>query len=531
MKRRKNREVTFTAQAYLPDRMGENGWGLYAFLSETADLYNRIKRTLHGGALSTGKPLASFKNAYLKRFGITARQFNAVRFDLEGNLESAKEVQGLRIQALSERIRSVRKWLKSKDAQIRKIRRDKNLSRNEKKDRIGSLHFRIHQKKRKLHALSQKLSCLEKDRQEGRIRICFGSKALFHKQFNLPGNHYALHEEWVQDWREARACTFMMLGSKDETGGNQTCTLLKDEDAESITARVRVPDRLVPLYGRYVCIEGITYPYGHTEIEVALAMGSAITHRFVKGKRGWYLHSSVELPKGIPKTFHPRQIGCIGVDVNENGIAIAETDRFGNYVWSRTYPACVKDRSGDQTEALYGEICKAILNRAVLTGKPIAREDLDFSRKKATLKEEGVAYSRMLSCFAYATFLTFLARAAYKNGVEVFTDNAAYTSIIGKVNFMARYGISPHEAAAVAIARRIQGYSEAPDPSRTAIPLPVRNRGMHVWNVWRQVKGSGAGEQHHRLFERRSLQDSTAGGKPRPPSSRPPQLIAVVSAW
>jgi len=36
----------------------------------------------------------------------------------------------------------------------------------------------------------------------------------------------------VQDWREARASTFMMLGSKDETGGNQTCTLFKDEAAE-----------------------------------------------------------------------------------------------------------------------------------------------------------------------------------------------------------------------------------------------------------------------------------------------------------
>ncbi|MGD1075189.1 MAG: hypothetical protein ABR903_03805 [Thermodesulfovibrionales bacterium] len=102
MKRRENKEVTFTAQAYLSDRIGENGWGLYVFLSEIADLYNRIKRTLHGGALSTGKQLADFKNAYLKRFGVTARQFNAVRFDLEGNLKSAQEVLGLRIQALTE---------------------------------------------------------------------------------------------------------------------------------------------------------------------------------------------------------------------------------------------------------------------------------------------------------------------------------------------------------------------------------------------------------------------------------------------
>ena len=495
---------------------------LYSFLGETADFYSHIKRTLFSDTLRTGELPLSFKNSYLKRFGIMARQFNAVRFDLGGNIESVKELRKLHLQELTERIKSTKKWIKNKAAKINKIRKEKDLSLNEKRDRIHSLRFCLHQKKRKLYALKRKLTSTQKDQKQGKVRICFGSKVLFKKQFNLTKNDYALHEEWAKDWKDARSSTFMMLGSKDETGGHQTCTLLKGEaPSESFSIRVRVPEGIKG-YDRHIMIGGISYPYGQIEIEAALSKGQAITHRFARGEKGWYLHSSVDMSQGVKKTSHPRDIGCIGVDLNEKEIAVAETDRFGNYVWSKTYPSCVKDLSADQTEAVYGDICKAIVKRAIDTGKPIAHEDLDFSKKKASLKEEGGGYARMLSAFAYATFLSFLERHAYKKGVEVFSDNAAYTSVIGKVNFMARYGISPHEASAVAIARSIQGYSERPDPSRTAIPLPVRNRGMHVWSVWNKVKGSGACDKHHRLFERRSSQDSTADGHKvvRPPSSR-----------
>src|SRR5208337_64066 len=109
---------TFTAQTYIPDRVlegiGENGHCLYDFLSETADLYGHIERILFRDTLCSGEPPVSFKNAYLKRFDITARQFNAIRFDLGGNLESVKELRKLHIQEITDRIKSTKKWLKNK---------------------------------------------------------------------------------------------------------------------------------------------------------------------------------------------------------------------------------------------------------------------------------------------------------------------------------------------------------------------------------------------------------------------------------
>jgi IS605 OrfB family transposase len=161
---------------------------------------------------------------------------------------------------------------------------------------------------------------------------------------------------------------------------------------------------------------------------------------------------------------------------------------------------------------LYGEIVREIVKLAVKAGKPLSHETLDFSKKKASLKEQGVAYSRMLSGFAYSTFLSLLDRRAAKEGVVVITVNPAFTSVIGKHNFMNRYGITPHESAAVAIARRAQRYNEQPDSARANHPVPARNRGKHIWSYWRMVKNRDVSQ---RTGLRRSSQDFSGCGETR----------------
>ena len=85
------------------------------------------------------------------------------------------------------------------------------------------------------------------------------------------------------------------------------------------------------------------------------------------------------------------------------------------------------------------------------------------------------------------SFLTMLDRRAFKAGSRCYRQ-PGHTSVIGRINYISRYGISSHEAAALVIARRIQGYSESPVPARTASPLPARNRGEHVWKFWSRLK-------------------------------------------
>ena len=124
-------------------------------------------------------------------------------------------------------------------------------------------------------------------------------------------------------------------------------------------------------------------------------------------------------------------------------------------------------------------------------------EKQDFTKKKATLKEESSPkQARMLSSLSYSHILENLERKAFKEGVGFFTVNPAMTSIIGKVKFAKRYGLSIHHAAALCIVRRLFGFSEAPSKCpmkvlhkniQVTCLLPVRNRRQHVWKFWREV--------------------------------------------
>jgi hypothetical protein len=99
--------------------------------------------------------------------------------------------------------------------------------------------------------------------------------------------------------------------------------------------------------------------------------------------------------------------------------------------------------------------------------------------------------------FAYQQIARYLKAAAFQAGLAVIEVNAAYTSTIGAVNYAARYGISIHQGAAIALARRGLGLSEPPsrrvaqlptaDGDHVTLHLPARNRSKHVWSLWSAV--------------------------------------------
>ena len=66
----------------------------------------------------------------------------------------------------------------------------------------------------------------------------------------------------------------------------------------------------------------------------------------------------------------------------------------------------------------------------------------------------------MLSSFSYGKVKACFLSRGYREGVEVNQVNPAYSSVIGRVKFMERYGLSVHQAAALVLARRLLGCSE-----------------------------------------------------------------------
>jgi len=187
----------------------------------------------------------------------------------------------------------------------------------------------------------------------------------------------------------------------------------------------------------------------------------------------------------------------IGVDINKDHLAVVETDRFGNPIQTLTIPLNLDNKTSHQTKALIGDAAAQVIQICESTRKPLIIEDLDFQKKKADLRQRRTSYARMLSSFAYQAILTHLKGRGASRGIQVHNVNPAFTSLIGRVKFAERYGLSVHHAAALAIGRRYLGVSERmPQGQRNisdgkgghvTLDLPVRNRSKHVWHQWGQL--------------------------------------------
>ena len=153
-------------------------------------------------------------------------------------------------------------------------------------------------------------------------------------------------------------------------------------------------------------------------------------------------------------------------------------------------------KTAKQSEAVVGDAVARVVCYAREVGKPVAFEKLDFSKKRAELEGRLPRSSRMLSSFGYGRFREYLVYRGQREGVGVVGVNPAFSSVMGRVKYMERYGLSVHQAAALVLARRLLGYSEsiprlrsAPleNGVRVAFSVPVRKRLKHVWTLWGAV--------------------------------------------
>ena len=149
---------------------------------------------------------------------------------LDGKTNSFKEKRKLDIEQLKSTIKHLKCFIErkaqQKETQFNKLQKVKQTDLSFEKciKKYRNIKFVFHQKKRRLRNLEQKSNKLKADEKSNNPRICFGSKDLFHKQFRLKENNYKTHQEWKKEWQEARSAQFLVIGSKDETFGNQTAT-------------------------------------------------------------------------------------------------------------------------------------------------------------------------------------------------------------------------------------------------------------------------------------------------------------------
>ena len=482
-----------------------------AALSAYAGLYGRVQRKLFA-QVAAGQSAARLKSEYLGRYGIPARMFNGVRVLLEGKVTSVKEQQKLRVDSLRRRIGTAEGVI-SKVAQ-------------------GGRWEQVHQKRRRLVNLRDRLVKLEADIAASRVRLCFGSRRLWRKQHHLEANGSGSHGEWLQEWRDRRSDEFFVLGSRDERAGCQLCVTSVADDG-SLNLRLRMPDYLATQHGKYLVIQGVRFAHGQEQMLAALqsnaeyaryrrehgekaarasGLGQAISYRFKRDGKGWRVFATTQMMDVPVVTDKSR--GAIGVDLNADHLAVAETDASGNPVNSFSVSLVTYGKSQHQAEAIIGDAVASVVEYAREAGKPVVIERLDFRQKRVALEGHSRRYSRMLSSFSYGKVKAYFLSRGYRQGVEIHQVSPAFSSVIGRVKFMERYGISVHQAAALVLARRLLGCSER-IPRRRACPVgdgvqvaftvPVRKRVKHVWTYWGAVSGQlrPALAAQHRLGRRR----------------------------
>ena len=440
---------------------------------EMGVLYNKLLHLLLN-IYKSGIEFNSIKKSFSKEHQISSRWFNTLCVDITGRIDSAKECLKLNKGQKEDSIDGLEKTIKKqlvKRTNLQKIQK----RTNKEEAQLKKLDTTIFRKKHRLSVLKHKLDRINLELTYNVPSMCLGSKDLFKKQHHIPNKEYKnisewqekdydgwseFHSEWKKEWQFVRNNQFYSIGSHDENCGNVSCTPFIQADGK-ITLRIRIPDCLVK-EEKYYHLKDLYFKHGHKEICAAIEAhkmnnGCAMSFRFIKNLKGWEIFATihVEIPEITIKDG-----GYIGVDLNNGFLACAVVMKNGNLMNREEGIFRISmdlfGKSSDQATAIIGDVVKKLVEKAKYYNLPICVEDLDFSKKKNSLKNNtgSKKLRHMLSSFVYKKFYSILVSACHRSGIGLKKVNPAFTSLLGRNKFMKMYGISVHHAAAICIARR-----------------------------------------------------------------------------
>ena len=466
-------------------------------LSSYAELFSRacrvyLARTQRGESVS--------KPAFTREFGVTGRQFNAVKRSVEGMVDS-------KLSNLSNYLTQYDRKIEGLQARIRKSQgKAKRADLQGDSDQAHKWYRSLAGMHRRIQILAGKKADVQRQLSEKAPTICFGSRRLFRSQNELTRNGFESHSDWKIAWRESRARQFFVLGSSDEAGGCQGCTILANGDG-TYKLRVLLPPALAEGRGdKYVWLDDLSFPYLGEKLEAALAAnqvraemkkqflaerkagttalsestylkdaGQPLSFRFIKDRKGWRV--LVTTSWRVEPAKAEISEGVIGVDFNDGFVSVTELNGAGQKVWSEDWPYRTDiDSSSRQNKTQMQVLAKRLVDLANATGKPLAIESLNFRRKKAGLqKGQDKSHNRMLSALSYTAFRTALTMQCLKKQVALIPVNPAYTSVLGRLKYARETDFNTHQASAWVIARRGMGLRDKP-PSRCTVRLNQRCR-------------------------------------------------------
>ena len=157
-----------TYQTKLADIQLNNNLTSDMYLTEYGKFFSAVERKLFVQSHVKGVSSSSLKKNFSKQYGITSRQFNSLRMQLDGKVSSILEKRKLDIQELESKMAYLQKIIDKKTTQKEQLHQkllripqtSKTFSKQRKKYR--NIKFYLHQKKRRLRNLQHKLEDFEK---------------------------------------------------------------------------------------------------------------------------------------------------------------------------------------------------------------------------------------------------------------------------------------------------------------------------------------------------------------------------------
>jgi hypothetical protein len=485
-------------------------WGELFALSNLVDSsrYYCLELILNGiGKLECNKELQA-------KFNLNKRWANSIYTEVQAIVTNIDENRANHIKILSGQIKSIKSDIIKREKQIKdfakpeKLEKSKHLKKGFSKRKLKikkacninasgrqttqlqDAKFGLHQKKRRLNLLETQL-----------------------KHLKSVKPNYTLTD----------ANSFMLVGSKDESKGNQSAQFDYNESTDKFVLSIRTPYALEERLGsQYILLDALNFKHGHHEIIEAISprcyqvktkdksvkwnIGySAVTLRFYWKNDCWYVAASTDI--NLPEITSEYLSGYVGIDLNADSIGWAVCDTQGNLLEFGDYKIDLHSKSSNQREAILSDAATFIALKAKHYNFPIASERLDFSGLKAQLREKGKKYARMLSSFAYSQWNDALDNACQKHGIYHLKVEPAYSSLVGLMKFMSTYGMNSSSAAAFVIARRGRRFSERLPSQHPLLPSKSAytkvNTVKHVWSHWSQVQRSVKGTLRHQYYTAR----------------------------
>ncbi|MDK9789818.1 IS200/IS605 family accessory protein TnpB-related protein [Vibrio sp. D431a] len=267
-------KMTQTIETRLPRDVSDK---FDSVLKEYAAHYSKALRVL---VSRKNKGIAVNKSDFLKEFGLTGRQFNAIKREVDGLFDSQKSnyqryileahrKNEIRSKRLAELPLAFAKAHEIADPEQRKQALFK--LRNEQK----GCHDRI---TKTSHKIERWLRLLD----DGQISVCFGSRKLFNAQYNLEANGFCDHATWREAFVAQRDSEFFTLGSKDEVNGNQTCTITRS-GGDLFNIRLRLPNAMVSGKNTHIELNHIPFNYRTKKLLKAIESNDIRSEL----KKGW----------------------------------------------------------------------------------------------------------------------------------------------------------------------------------------------------------------------------------------------------